>query len=257
MSNLHEFYPPSLNYGNGAFYRRIRLLNGAGWAVCELEDLYHAMRVRLHHADGIVSGVESELLRLPMNTCGGAGSALQCLVGTPLDTTLRGFYGGGRARFNCTHLFDMAWLALRHTSRPGTERRYDAIIPDAVDEKANIKLILDSNVRLEWALVGDEITAPARFKDVNLTKGFTRWAEETLSGDDLEAALILHKAYFVGSSRRLRIDETTRPPSEDFARHNVCFGLASERAAVAERLPTRLDTVPLETLLQLPPPRWG
>src|SRR3546814_17138607 len=78
--------------------------------VCS-SDLYHCMRVTLHHDGMIATRIEPELLRAPWTTCPGASAQL---VETFTGVALADFPARGDKPINCTHLHDLALLAAVH-----------------------------------------------------------------------------------------------------------------------------------------------
>ena len=109
-------------WGKGATRRRIRLVAQAGRVDGDLEDHRHAMQCSIRHEAGTVTAVESQFHRYTLNHCGDAAGPLAELVGMPVDMTPQDFFAGGRARRNCTHMLDLAWLALRQAARGMGER---------------------------------------------------------------------------------------------------------------------------------------
>lgn len=246
-------FAPNPDYGKGTFWRCIRLENVRDRTIVALEDNSHAMRCLLVHRDGVVVDTAAEMLRVPLNTCGDAGTALASLVGMPIDTPYRTFFGDGRPALNCTHLYDIAWLALGHASRSDPVRYYEVTIPDMVDGRSAISIRRDTRIMHEWSLRDECITAPSSFGTQSLLKGFIRWALVNLKGEMLEAALVLHKGYLVSRARRHLIDASSPPPATDESRRDACFGFGASRMMHARRLGSRREFVGPGAMLQLPP----
>src|SRR3546814_6039710 len=95
-----------------------------------MEDHAHGMRCLIEHDGRVITSVSAEFLRIPMSTCSGAREPLNEIIGTPVGSQFGAFYRDGRARLNCTHMFDLAWLAVAHAARGDIIREYDAEIPD-------------------------------------------------------------------------------------------------------------------------------
>ena len=109
---LNDCYPPDPAYGAGAYRRRIVLHARHGIVTGTILDSYHEMRCTLRHDGIVVSAIDGEVCRAPFTTCPAAPAALAELVGLPLATPRRMLYGAGRPGRNCTHLFDIAALAM-------------------------------------------------------------------------------------------------------------------------------------------------
>ena len=169
-------FEQAAHYGQGVALRRIRLTTSPGVALAEMEDHAHAMRCRIHHAAGRITAVDSEFLRYPLTTCPGAETVLRELVGEPINVSAREFFGGGKARRNCTHMFDLAWLAARHATRQDTVRDYLMTIPDAPQGHGEAVLRRDGDILLRWHLQDDVIVDPAPFVGRHLYRGFVSWA---------------------------------------------------------------------------------
>jgi hypothetical protein len=108
---------PNVRYGNGVFRRRIRLRADAGRVTVELEDGNHGFRLRLHHDGHTVTGIDADTLRHPFGTCAEAVLPLREFVGHRLAAGAKSLRERLDPGAHCTHLFDMAMLAVHHASR--------------------------------------------------------------------------------------------------------------------------------------------
>src|SRR4051812_30672376 len=125
-------------YGTGVYRRRITLDAPApGQVTAELEDDFHHFRVLLGHDGSVVTAVAGEAVRFPWTTCPSAASQLRGLVGTPLPTTASAIAAVLPARENCTHLYDLAGLALAHAGTGRRSLRCVNTLPDPGDELTN------------------------------------------------------------------------------------------------------------------------
>jgi len=222
-------------YGTGIFRRRIRLTHGADNVLAELEDDMHAMKCRVAHDGHVVTGVEADFHRYPLTTCPGAVAPLRALVGLPIDISTAELFGGGRARSNCTHMLDLAWLAVRHIGRDQAERCYAIDIPDQQDGTMQAILLRDNQPCLEWRLEKGVITPPGPFEGRNPLRGFTNWAMASIEGDLLEAALVLQKGIFVSETRQILMPAGPLSEAEHKGLAGVCFGYGAERITTAQR----------------------
>lgn len=235
--SLEELFPPAADYGTAVARRRIRLTGGAGRVLAELEDIAHGMRCLVEHDGCTVTAVTPEFLRMPLSTCAGAGEPLSEIVGAAVGSDFGSFFVGGRARLNCTHMFDLAWLATAHAARGARVRDYEVEIPDAVGDAPTVaRLRRDGVLVLEWRLSGAVIEAPDALKGRHLFKGFTTWAVENHEGDALEALLVLQKGYFVAQSRRFTMPPGPLSADEKKANTGLCYGFGAPRIDEAVRL---------------------
>ncbi|MCM2459344.1 DUF2889 domain-containing protein [Pseudomonas sp. CG7] len=203
----HEFDAP-LNsaYGQGAFRRRILLRREAQSVTAELEDDYHAFRLRLEHDGNRITGIHAQSLRIPTVACLEAPALLAGLVGQPLTGNRLAFRGGSSPRLHCTHLHDLLWLAMAQAFRESTCRLYDIQVPDLVNGRSRACVQLDGTELLTWETDMDRLLKPAEHADKPLRSGFSRWAAEHYRGDQLEAAYILQIAIMVAHARRFDVD---------------------------------------------------
>ncbi|WP_231639144.1 DUF2889 domain-containing protein [Sphingomonas profundi] len=200
-----------------------------GLVLAELEDHAHGMRCRLRHDGAHVVDVEAEFIRYPLSTCLGADLPLRALVGEALGRTARDFFAGGRARVNCTHMFDLAWLASRHALRGARVRDYLMAVPDAPEGRTDVTLSRDGAEILRWRIEDDVITDPAPFAGRHLYRGFVSWALSAPELDDdlTESVLVLHKACFVSGARRFALASGPLEEAEKRATVGVCHGYAA------------------------------
>lgn len=228
-------HPANPDYGNQIFRRAIRIINRPGETTGELEDAAHAIRMRLTHDGSRVETISAEFTRYPMTTCPAATGMLDTLAGLPLTTPLAWFYGEGRARLHCTHMHDLAWWMMTHAGRDEGMRLYECEVPDHPEGRAVVaRLSLNGAERLAWTVRDDIIAAPARFAGQNLSRGFVGWAVGALDGDSLEAAMMLHKAYFVSTSHK--VIAPLGPLEANSAFEGACWSYTRPRLDVAERL---------------------
>jgi hypothetical protein len=187
----------------GTFRRRIRLIRGERQVVAGIEDDFHAFKVVVTHDGQRVTDVAAEAVRYPLDTCPGAIEPLQALHGATLSADCRAIGGLADARMNCTHLFDLAGLAIAHACRDQVHRQYDVAIPDAHRNRTQASLFVDGSERLRLEMLADEIEAPAPFAGQNIGRGFSRWVLANVADMELrEALLVLHRGWFVSRGRQ-------------------------------------------------------
>ncbi|MDB5713651.1 MAG: hypothetical protein JWO15_1048 [Sphingomonadales bacterium] len=225
-------FPPNPDFGTGAARRVIRLAKPEdGIVEGHLVDNYHEMRIRLRHADGVITGCEGDMIRFPTTLCPGAALVVRELIGMRLDADLNDRM---RMRRNCTHLYDLAALAAQHARRPQTARIYEAIVPDDSGLPVTISVTCDDAIVHAWTTLAGQIIAPQSLKGLPLLRGFTRWASAMLTGDALEAAMILGKTCFIATVRPFAPESSAgQPVRENVAMVGACYAYAPERMATA------------------------
>lgn len=222
----------------GSFNRCIVIVHrpespeGAGGRVrAALEDDFHHFRVELGHDGDQVLRLDALALRHPYSLCPSAAEPLQQLVGMALDGLAGAVSHRTEARLQCTHLLDLAGLAIAAAAQRRARRRYDIAVPDRIDGMTRPRLDRDGEPLLQWQLHDAMITGPEPFSGVPLHQGLARWALQTLSADDAEAALALRRCAMISLGRAKDLDAQ---------RHAVatghCHVQQPQRAALALRV---------------------
>lgn len=229
--------PPNPAFGSGFARRRVRLTGTPGAVFAELEDHAHAMRLRLFHSDGTITAIEPDFHRVPMNTCPSAAEPLSALLGEPIGQPLGAFFGGGRARRNCTHMFDLAWLAQRHAMRGATTRLYAIDIPDRFDDRQEISATCDGALLFRLIVEDGMIVSPEPFAGRHLFRGFAPWLTDSgLSDAEIEAAVMLQKVSLIIPARRWQFGGGPLGEAERQFTTGLCHGYAAETIDRAYRL---------------------
>lgn len=222
------------DYGTGAFRRRIRLRHEAGAVVGVLDDNNHAMWVQLRHAEGRVTAIGGGFYRWPTTGCLGAADVLQDMVGVSIDSGRDAIGGNGRARHHCTHLFDLAMLALAMARRAEAERTWDAIVPDARGGRTIAAISLNGSVLHTWTLDGVMILPADGRAQQSLLSAFAPWAKTHFSGDALEGATVLRMAAFTARARAHVTDNRPWPLADFPERRDACHAYRSPQVDTAE-----------------------
>lgn len=225
----HRRPPP--DWGAGVTRRAIRLRGMPGRVEAALEDLRHAMICTVQHDGQVVTAVDADFRRYTLEACPQARAPLQAIVGLPLETATPAFFANGRARQNCTHMLDLAWLAMRHARRGAVEWLYDIEIPDAPAGPMRGTLRRNGTIVQDWTVADDVLLSPPQMVGQSLAGGFTSWLTKASGLADLavEECLVLHKGFFMTGARRITMPEGPLP--EDYRRWVTgrCFGYAAER----------------------------
>lgn len=225
-----------MTYPSGAYRRRILLTASSGEVRAELEDDFHHFRVTIAYDGANVSAIRGEGVRFPWATCPLAAGQLAPIVGMPLSIRSTAVGDVVSARDNCTHMFDLAGLAVAHAARGGDRRQYDVVVPDPVDDRRQVTLDRDGEPLLSWAIDRHTILDPPPFEGRALRGGFLAWAEEALDPETAEAAIVLRRACDIAHGRMQNLDvyDDARPLLAFMA--GSCFTFQHERGELALRM---------------------
>lgn len=232
-------HPSNPDYGHGAFRRRIRLYNEPGQVGAELEDCNHGFRLIIKHQHQYINAIEVEALRYPLSSCPGAIKPLQALVGCRLDSSLNTFKQASQPRNNCTHLYDLALLAINHAQRNELERIYDVEVPDSMDTKQSMSVLRNGQQIHHWEIDRQLIVKPNGLVDKPVMQGFSKWSQQHFNdADNLEAALVLQRGYFVARARRVELNNRGGEPAvNDTMMTGACYSYSPNVVERSWRLP--------------------
>jgi hypothetical protein len=195
----------------GLYRRRLLTASGEGWSRAELEDDPHRYGVTLRHDGSCVTAIEGRALRTPWTACREAVALLDRLIGMELSPDPQEVYRHVDGRQQCTHLLDLAGLAVAHAARGITRREYEAELP-CLDPGARRDAVLrtDGRETLRWTLQRNAIHAPALFAGQDVA-ALMPWAKACLvDRDRLEAVWVLRRAVFVAGNRFFDLDRMAR-----------------------------------------------
>jgi hypothetical protein len=224
-------------FTEGPYRRRIRLLSvSPGVVEAGLEDDFHHFALTLRHDGAHVLEVAGRSVRWPWTTCADAVVPLRQLEGMELSPRCTAVAGAADPRANCTHLFDLAGLAVAHAARGTARRQYDAEIPRLVDGRSRVQLSRDGEPLLQWQLVNGAVVDAPPYSDVPWTGGFMKWADSTLDPETAEAAIVLRRACTIGSGRGMDLDLYDRADDVGHGMATICFTMQPGRSQVALRM---------------------
>jgi hypothetical protein len=178
--------------------RRIITIDSTpGEIAARIADIVHQFGVTVRH-DGVrVTAIGGTAERVPWTTCPGALARLDALVGVPLagsaPTTI------DKAQ-QCTHLFDLARLAMAHAAPLG-RRRYDVDVAlGALAGTIEATVHRDGIEQLRWTVAADRVIGEGPWEGHGTT-GPVRWPDGMDDPDIRQAALLLRRALlvFIGS----------------------------------------------------------
>jgi hypothetical protein len=216
------------------FRRRIGVVSNGDLASGEvrasLEDDFHHFRIRLAHANYKVQHIDGWAVRHPYSTCPLPANQLSRLVNAPLNSLAHSVMRLTDASQQCTHLMDLAGLAIAAAARLITRRWYDIAVPQRAEGRTLATLDRDDARMLSWELLDTTITGPKPFQGVSLREGMAAWALAHLSEEEAEAALLLRRCALISLGRAKNLDVQVH--AEPTGR---CFVQQPERAALGLR----------------------
>lgn len=217
------------------FRRRIVISNQIGTLQsvtrAALEDDFHHFRVEVTSARGQVTQIDATSPRRPYTLCADAAGQLQALVGMPLSPTAHEVTRVADASEQCTHLFELAGLAIAAAACGTAKRQYDIEVPMRVNDRTHSTLARDGVPLLEWNVLGTVIQGPPPYSGVDLYHGMARWALTTLSTEEAEAALVLRRATGIAKGRGMNLDAQVHASP-----NGNCFAQQPARAPWAIRI---------------------
>ena len=194
---------------NPPFVRRLALTRPDRTTVHGvLEDHVHHFEVTLAvTGDGRrVRAIEGRAVRAPWSLCPGATALLDELVGAAVGVAPR----AADPTAHCTHLLDLATIAVRFAGLGVPARRYRAVVEGWDGPVLRCRVERDDRAALAWEATGRTITAPDRFAGVPIGGGFSAWAADALDADTAEMAHVLRRATWMSMVRGIDLDAFDR-----------------------------------------------
>ncbi|HEV8314225.1 MAG TPA: DUF2889 domain-containing protein [Burkholderiaceae bacterium] len=232
-----DYFPLERFQRPGIYRRRQRVETGVGFARAELEDDPHRYGVTLRHDGERITAIEGRALRTPWSTCGEAVRVLDRLLGMELSPDPQQVWRHLNGREQCTHLLDLAGLAVAHAARGIAARDYEAEVP-CLEPGAQRDAVLRINGReaLRWTLERNAIVAPALFAGQDVA-GLMPWAKARfVDRDSFEAVWALRRAVFTAGNRFYDLDRMARATDTGHA-IGACYVFRAGVAESALRVP--------------------
>jgi len=215
---------------SGRYRRAIVLSAEPGRAHGEIEDDFHHFAVAILHDGAHVTGAEGRAVRYPWSQCPMAATALSGLIGMPLTREPTAIYRQVDPLGQCTHMLEVAGLAIAQAARGPGARRYDVSVSDPADGRCEVELRLDGAPSERWTLQDGVVIAPAARR--GLRPAVLRSA--ALAGQpDGEALLILRRAIALAAARSLDVDRFATAAAME--RGRACYVFSPGVAEVAAR----------------------
>ena len=224
----------------GIYRRRIRIVAEPGRVRADLEDDLHRVGVVIHHDGHQVTATEGITLRIPWSACPDSARMLERLVGMALVAHPLATHRHTDSLAQCTHMFDLAGLAVAHAARRSPGCRYDMAIPVEAEPAVQIATLhRDGAPLLTWTVDGTRLLAPEPFAGQNLRR-LLAWAETSLPDPDLfEPVVVLRRAMLISGSRRYDVDAAPTAAATGYAM-GACF---TYQPGVAESATRQYGTI--------------
>lgn len=221
----------------GVFRRAIRLSAVADWAEAEMEDDFHHFAVAIRHDRARVTEVSGRAVRYPWSRCPMAVEALAGLTGLAVGAHPTAIYRHTDPLAQCTHMLEIAGLAVAQASRGPGRRRYDAAVTEPVDGRIEADLLCDGKSVMRWVLQDGIIASPVGYRG-RRPADFRSAVLRDLPPEEAETLLILRRAVALGSARGLDVDRFAN--AAEMNRGAACFVF---RSGVAEHAARRYGSV--------------
>lgn len=214
------------------FRRRVEIhTQQSGEVRAALEDDFHHFRVSIQHEQEIVTFIRGYAVRYPYTACPGAALPLEALVGMPLSDVAHSVTRATDGRHQCTHMLDLAGLAIAAAARQTHDLIYDVSVPQRTDGRTSPVLWRDGREYLQWQVNGTLIEGPAPYCGIDLNHGMAAWAINTLEPEEAEAALLLRRCTTISRGREYDLDSVGHA-----AKTGLCYSQQPGRAEQALRM---------------------
>jgi len=184
------------------FERIITASATEGRVSASLKDEFHHFEVNILHDGRVVTDISGIGHRVPWTTCPGAVEQLSVFLGVVLSPSLVGVAHGIDASEQCTHLLDLAKLAVAHATRGGTRHYHVVVSPAFAHGDCTAEIRCNGRRALAWQVSGDQIIGSGPFSGHHLG-GRAAWPDgDAIDRDTLEAAVILRRGVRMFRGRR-------------------------------------------------------
>jgi Protein of unknown function (DUF2889) len=201
----------------------------------ELSDTHHRMSIDVEHERGVIRAVAPQGQRLPWSTCAVGLRGAQRLVGLTLEEASRLRVWAADRSGHCTHMLDLALLAVGHAYGPA-ESRYELGVSPPAGRLRRAWIRLDGRPVLDWRLDGSAITGPDPWTGLDLD---ARPLPPRLGADIppgvREAAFMLRRACHIGQGDAVDLD-TYRVAAQIGVLEGTCHTLQPVVAQHAHRM---------------------
>lgn len=218
--------------GPGIFRRTVIADASARRVNAAIEDDFHHYEILLEHDGAAVTAIEARSHRTPWTTCHKAEAQLDQLLGQKINIRPTGLPD---PHFQCTHMFELAVVAIAQAVRGG-RRRYDVAVPwRELEGAGTASLLRNGRPLLEWDFEGDILTAPSSVAGKNL-RALIKDMDRAIDDDMFEAVCVLRRSIHVSGGRSVPF-ETYASAADIPHALGACFIFQPERVAQALKNP--------------------
>lgn len=215
----------------------MRIVGDAARSTADVEDDEHRFGADVGHDSGRVTAVSGRALRTPWTTCLMAASQLTELLNTPLHPSPYKVLRQTRLAHQCTHMVDMASLAIAAAARGVMRRQYDAVL--TVEHKGGADyrtgdLYCNGAVLGEWTVREGIVLKPEKYAGLEMYRS-GRWIEERADDlDEIEAVFVMQRAMLVAGGKRFDLDQYETADNQVWMT-GACFAFQASRLHEARR----------------------
>ena len=212
-----------------ALQRQIRIVSEVGRLRARMVDNVHDLSLTIDHDGTTITAVTAKAVRIPWTTCPGAMAQFQQIVGAAIDQSSPG--GVDKSR-QCTHLFDLARIAISKADVPGEHALDVHVAPTHAPSVLVAWALIDGREILRWRVADGHILSPDPFSG-HAISGSAAWLGAVDDEDVRVAALQIKRALLVYFGTRE--SEQMRYASELAGMTGVCFSFQPENLKNARR----------------------
>jgi hypothetical protein len=166
-----------MNPDQKVFRRRVLLRTSFGRASADVEDDQHRFGIEVRHDGHCVTALTARAIRTPWTTCGLGVSSLDRFVGIELTREPFSALRKVRLAHQCTHMADMASLAIAAAARGTLLRLYDvAITHNEGNSAAGVDAVVvrDGGEVSRWRIRDRRIAEPKHLLGLEIVRAASR-----------------------------------------------------------------------------------
>ncbi|HEX7035082.1 MAG TPA: DUF2889 domain-containing protein [Pseudomonadales bacterium] len=214
-----------------SYKRRIRVRRETNRIAVDLEDNFHRFGVQLTVVGHVVATVGGSARRVPWSTCPAAVAALRDLEGHDVRIPFQ-IDKAAKAARHCTHLFDIARLALDHLRLDLPSRDYLITVEGPV-ERESARLAVDGRPARTWELSNGRFSSPPEWRG----REIARMPAPAAADEDPRAFLehmLIRRAVHIARGRF--IDQDRWDSAADVGAAATCISFQPQVRASARRV---------------------
>jgi Protein of unknown function (DUF2889) len=223
------------------FRRRVLLRGCTGVATADVEDDQHRFGVDVSHDGHVVTTITARALRTPWTTCALAAASLDTFVGIHMPRSPFAALRHVRLAHQCTHMADMASLAIAAAARQVLHRVYDVEIRrNTEDDRGggasnyDAKLMRDGSETSRWRIRDRLIVEPVHLRGLEIFRA-SSWVGEKIQDEEAaEELFVLQRGVLVAGGGEIDLDLYESPSGSAWI-PGACFAFQPDRAALGRR----------------------